>query len=246
MHMPMTPEEKAEENAAYAPSAAFTRQAQTLYETGDLAGAEEACLNALKVPPIIEGQTQPVPFVAPLLGQIYLKCGQNEKAVYWLQGAKRNTTTVGGRLDLDLALAYARLGDIQNARRFYSDQATLQWGEKWTSQDLPGTTTPQALEASILLARGMDIYLEHQYDEALADFQSANHLAPNNALIAYYTATILNEQGRYAEAVPLFERAAATGRGSIGEEAVRHLSNARSNRDLSNARANLAIQPPQF
>jgi len=121
------PEGKAEEDAAYALSDAFRKQAQALYEAGDLTGAEAACLNALNSPPIIRGQQMSVPFVAHLLGQIYLKGGQYEKAVHWLRGARLNTTTVGGGLDLDLALAYARLGDYTNARRFYSDGATLQY-----------------------------------------------------------------------------------------------------------------------
>jgi tetratricopeptide (TPR) repeat protein len=224
------PEGKAEEDAAYAPSDAFRKQAQALYESGDLAGAEAACLNALDSPPIIRGQRMPVPFVAHLLGQVYLKGGQYEKAIHWLRGARLNTTAVGGGLDLDLALAYARLGDYTNARRFYSDGASLQYlsdGEGVLPQDLPGTASPSALEASILLAHGLDVYFEHRHDEALVDFQAAHQLAPDNALIAYYCATILSEKGHLSEAAPLYERA-ATGRGKIGEEGKLHLRWAKS------------------
>lgn len=222
----VSPQGKAEEDAAYAPSDAFKKQAQALYEAGDLSGAEAACFNALNFPPVIGGQPQHVPFVAHLLGQIYLKGGQYEKAIHWLGGARLNTTTVGDGLDLDLALAYVRMGDYKNASRFYSDGATLQYhfaGKDVLPQDLPGTSSPRALEASILLARGLNAYFEARHEDALTDFQSANRLVPDNALIAYHSAELLSEKGRYADAVPLFE-IAKSGRGAIAEEASRHLA----------------------
>ena len=216
---PVVGRDLAEREAAYAPSDALRRQAITLSEAGDLKGAEAACIDALNSPPIIRGQPQHVPFVAQLLGQIYLKDGQYEKAVQWLQGARPNTA--GGSLNLDLALAYVRLGDYAHAQECYSDRATLRYYSEGTSQDLPGADSPQALEASILLARGLDAYLEHWYDDALPDLQRANKLAPGNAVIAYHCAQILNEKGRYAEAAPLYEIAAARGHGIIGDDAKR-------------------------
>lgn len=222
---PMSPEGKAEENAAYAASDALRRQAQALYEVGDLAGAEAACLNALNSPPIVHGQPQHVPFVARLLGQVYLKDGQYEKAVQWLRSAKLNTTTVGGGLDLDLALAYVRLGDSADAKRFYSDRAVLRYlsdGEGVGPQDLPGTASPKALEASILFARGLDAHFEARDDAALVDLQAAHSLALDNPLIAYHCARILSGERRFAEATPLYERA-ALGHGFTSEEAKRRL-----------------------
>ena len=223
---PLTGRGLAERNAAYAPSDAFRKQAMSLYEAGDMAGAETACLNALNAVPIIQGQPQHVPFVAELLGKVYLKEGQYEKAVQWLQGARPNAA--GGSLNLDLALAYVRLGDFKQAQECYSDQATLRYYSQGTSQDLPGTDSPNNLEASILLARGLDAYLEHRFDDALPDLQRANKLAPNNALIAYHCAQILADKGRYAEAEPLYETAAARGHGMIGEDAKRRTAGIRS------------------
>lgn len=220
-----SPQGKAEEHAAYAASDAFRKQAQTLYESGDMAGAEAACLDALASPPIVQGRTQHVPFVAHLLGQIYLKDGQYEKAIHWLKNAKLTTTTVGGGLDLDLALAYARQGDYKNASRFYGNQSVLRYlsdGEEVLPQDLPGTDSPKALEASILLARGLDAHFEARDDEALVDFQAAHSLAPDNPLVAYHCARILSEKRRFVEATPLYERA-AMGRGFISKEANRRL-----------------------
>jgi len=223
---PLGPQAMAEERAAYAPSDAFRKQAEADYQSGDLAGAEAACFQAFSAAPVIQGQKQQPPFVDLLLGRIYLKGGQYAKAIQWLQGAKLHTVTSG--LNLDLALAYARLGDYKNASRFYSDQASLQYhfaGKDVLPQDLPGTDTPQALEASILLARGLDVYLEHRDDEALVEFQAAHRLAPDNALIAYYCAYILSEEGRHSEAAPLFQRAADTGRGAIAKEAKSRAAN---------------------
>ena len=220
-----SPQGKAEDHAAYAASDAFRKQAQALYESGDLAGAETACLNALASPPVIQGHTQHVPFVAHLLGQIYLKDGQYEKAIYWLKNAKLTTTTVGGGLDLDLALAYVRQGDYKSASRFYGDRSTLRYlsdREGVLTQDLPGTDSPKRLEASILLARGLDAHSEARDDEALVDLQAAHTLAPDNPLIAYHCARILSEKRRFVEATPLYERA-AMGRGFISKEANRRL-----------------------
>ena len=218
---PLTGPGLAEREAAYAPSDAFRKEAILLYQSGNMAGAETACLNALNAVPVIQGQPQHVPFVADLLGQIYLKEGQYEKAVQWLQSARPNTA--GGSLDLDLALAYVRLGDYKHAQELYSDQATLRYYPQGDAQDLPGTDAPVNLEASILLARGLDAYLEHRYDDALPDLQRANKLAPSNALIAYHCARILTDKGHYSEAASLYKTAAATGRGAIGEEAKRRL-----------------------
>lgn len=223
---PLTGSGLAEWHAAYAPSDALYTQAKALSDAGDLKGAEAACIDALSTPPVLRGQAMPVPFVAHLLGQIYLKDGQYEKAVQWLQGARSNTA--GGSLNLDLALAYIRLGDYTHAQECYSDQATLRYCPEQTSQDLPGTASPQALEASILLARGLDAFLEGRHNDALPDLQRANKLAPSNAVIAYQCAQILSEKGRYAEAAPLYETATARGHGIIGDDARRRSAGARA------------------
>ena len=223
---PPSKEMQAQMNAAYAQSDAFYKQATALSQAGDLKGAEAACIDALNSPPIIRGQPQHVPFVAHLLGQIYLKDGQYQKAVYWLQGAHPNTA--GGSLNLDLALAYLRLGDYAHARECYSDQATLRYCSDQTSEDLPGTASPQALEASILLARGVDAFLEERNDDALPDLQRANQLAPSNPVIAYQYAQVLSRKKQYSEAMPLYRLTALKGHGRISDDADRRVGGARA------------------
>jgi tetratricopeptide (TPR) repeat protein len=234
----LSPEVVKARRDAMAPSEALRLHGQALYKAGDLAGAEQAYLKALDAAPDFGGYVKlSAPLIGRQLGQVYLKDGKYDQAIYWLSGARKSLATVGGGLDLDLALAYVRLSDYKNASRFYSDQSSLQYlseGEGVLSQDLPGTDSPRALEASILFARGLDVYLEHRHDDALVDFQAANHLVPENALIAYYCANILSEKGRLAEAAPLYE-CAATGRGEIGKEGKLHLGWVKS--DLAAGRA---------
>lgn len=211
---------------AMAPAEALRKQGQVLYAAGDFTGAEQAYLNAIDAAPVVDGQKQDMPFVKVLLGQAFLKDGKYDEAIHWLGGARNNTSTVGGGMGLDLALAYLRAGDYKSAAQLYSDGATLQYhlaGKDVLPQDLPGTDTPQALEASILLARGLDAYFESRKDDALADFQAAHRLRPGNALIAYHCGELLSRSGHGAEAVPLLEKA-ETGRGVIGSEAKRYLS----------------------
>lgn len=201
----LSPEVVKARQDAMAPSEALRLQGQALYEAGDLAGAEQADLKALDAAPVFGYMKPSEPLIARQLGQAYLKDGKYDQAIHWLGGAKKTLTTVGGGLDLDLALAYIRMGDYANASRHYSDQAIMQYhsgGKNVLLQDLPGTDTPQALEASILLARGQDAYSEYRHDAALEDFQAAARLAPNNVLIAYDCAEILNEKRRLTEAVP--------------------------------------------
>ena len=223
---PLSPEAVKAMQEDMAPSETLRKQGQALYEAGDLAGAEQTYLKALDAAPDFGNGVKPTAaLIGRLLGQAYLKDGQYDKAIHWLGGA-RKTLTTGGGLDLDLALAYVRSGDYANARSLYSDQAIMQYhsgGKKLLSEDLPGTDTPQALEASILLARGEDAYLEHRRDDALVDFQAAHRLAPDNAMIAGHCGELLSTSGHGAAAVPLLEQG-EKGRGPIAEDARRWLS----------------------
>ena len=106
------------------------------------------------------------------------------------------------------------------AKRFYSDQAVLQYSSI-KAEDLPGTNNPQSLEASILLARGLDAFFSDRNQEALADLDAAGRLAPRNGLIPYYAGMSLVHTNRAAEATPYFRRAAQYGRGRIAQDAQR-------------------------
>ena len=225
--MPLDPKSVAEDRTAFALLEAFTHEAEADYHSGDLAGAEAACFQAFSAAPVMGGQKQQLPYVDLLLGRIYLKGGQYAKALPRLQRAQLHPVTSG--IDLDLALAYVRLGDYDNASRFYSDQSILRYlsdGEGVLPQELPGTDSSNyALEASILFARGLDTHFEARDDEALVDFQAAHASCPGQ--VPWLNRLPLrphSERGAavYTEATPLYERA-VTGRGFISKEATRRL-----------------------
>ena len=115
----------------------------------------------------------------------------------------------------------ALLGNDEMARQFYSDQSILQYSSI-SPRDLPGTNTHQTLEASILLAQGLDEYLTSRQQEAFEDFNIATKLARRNGLAPYYAAKCLLELKRFQEAIPYFEQAAKYGRGRLAEEATRY------------------------
>ena len=206
-YAPMSGKARAEEDAASAEYREHEKQARTLYASGNLNGAENECLRSLASAPIVGGQRQALPLVQRLLGRVYLRQGRNQDALKAFQSCYRSIPDAGQ--NLDIAIAYARLGDYQHARRFYSDRAITEYrisDEPLKPEDMPGTNNLKSLESSALLARGIDEFFEERQDEALDDFMAAERLAPDNALIAYYCGETLLEKGRTAEAIPRLRR----------------------------------------
>ena len=225
MH-PATDEENKEWQLLHAESNRHIKAAGNLYESGDAADAEPECNLAINTAPIVEGKRERVRSMEVLLGKIYLREGRNQEALAAFQGSYYNTAYSGK--DTGVALAYARLGNYAQAKRFYSDRAITQvriTEQPLKPSDLPGTGNLQSLEASIIFAQGIDEYFTHETSYALADFMEAERLAPDNTLIAYYTARTLYENGRYAEAVPLYEKVVASPRVAIYYDAQYNLHN---------------------
>lgn len=215
-YRPRDPQKAAAEMALFSQARQLEKEAKRLYASGDLAGAEHSCLQALKAAPVIDGQQQQMPYTQRLLGRVYLRQGRNQDALKAFQSCYSSIPDAGQ--NLDIAIAYARMGDYEHAHKFYSDQAILQYrltDEPLKPEDLPGTSTLKSLEASALLARGVDAFFEHRQDEALDDFMASERLAPDNALVAYYCAQTLLEKGRNAEAVPRLKRVSASPRARI-------------------------------
>lgn len=222
--MPADPNFLAAQRAMFAEARGHEKEAKSLYASGDLAGAERECRQALSAAPVIGGQKQKMPFTQRLLGRVYLREGHNQEALAAFQSCYYNIADAGQ--NLDIAIAYTRLGDYAQAKKFYSDRAITQYrisDEPIKPEDLPGTGDLKSLEASALFARGLDEFLQHQQDEALDDFQGAESLAPNNIPIAYWCAQALLEKGRSAEAAPFLERVVASNRGHIFHEAKQKL-----------------------
>ena len=191
--------------------------ARELMKQGRLNKAEQETLEGLRL-------MQPLPDTTgyQLLGEIYLKGGQNQKALQSFQTTSRHTQNT--RLGLNAALAYCRMGDYEHARQFNPDPLILQHtigGKSLDRADLPGTDNLNDLEASILLARGMDAASTCDFEEAIANYQAASRYASVNPLIHYFWAdalfadTTLGHQDRTAEAVSHFEAAAKRAHGVL-------------------------------
>lgn len=226
--LPADPAFIAAEEALFAEAHGHEKQARSLYDAGDLAGAERECRRAVDTAPVLYGRKQGMPFSQRLLGRVLLDQGRSQEAIATLRPCYAHL--VDSSMNLDVALAYARLGDYAQATKFYSDQAITNIrisNEPLTPADLPGTGDLNSLQASILFARGLDESLEGRSTPALADLQAAGALAPANILIAYWHAHTLLELNRGAEAVPFLERVVAAPRGHIFYDAKSGLYSAR-------------------
>jgi tetratricopeptide (TPR) repeat protein len=224
---PNTLAERQEIEQAFAESNKHQRASYLMYEAGNLAGAEQECHFAMNTAPFVGRKRARLPNIEIRLGQIYLREGRNQEALAVFQGFYNNTFY--STKDSDIALAYARLGNYAQARRFYSDRAITQCRiteQPLKPSDLPGTENLQSLTASILFAQGINEYFTDERNYALADFMAASRLAPDNALIAYYTARALYEKGQYAEAIPFYEQVVASPRVAIYYDAKYNLHNA--------------------
>ena len=82
-------------------------------------------------------------------------------------------------MNLNVALAYVRLGNYLQAKKFYSDQDVLQY-KSIKAEYLPGTDNIRLLEASILLGRGLDTFFTGQKEESFDNFAAANKIVPEN------------------------------------------------------------------
>lgn len=227
--LPADPDFLAAQRALFAEARGHEKQARSLYDAGDLAGAERECRRAVDTAPVLYGRKQGMPFSQRLLGRILLDQGRNQEAIATLRPCYAHLAD--SSMNMDVALAYARLGDYAQATKFFSDQAITNVrisNEPLTPADLPGTGDLTSLQASILFARGLDEYFEGRSNPALADLQAAESLAPANILIAYWHAHTLLEMDRGAEAVPLLERVVASPRGHIFYDAKGDLYSARA------------------
>jgi tetratricopeptide (TPR) repeat protein len=207
--------------AAVRPSNEAERRARALLAQGDIACAEAECRKAVALSPTVNGQPT---HGTQLLGEICLREGRNREALKYLLGALPHTA--GGVTNLNAVIAFCRLGDYRNAKRFYSDGIIVQdWSPEMPS-DLPGTRDLASLEASALLGHGIDAAQEHRREDALRDFLAAERLMPRNPHIAYITAEtmlLLNHPGDAEAALPRYRLAAATGHGRIAEKSKRAL-----------------------
>jgi tetratricopeptide (TPR) repeat protein len=190
------------------PSEDARLRARRLLDAGDVSGAEVECRKSLTLAPTVSGM--PInPEAVALMGDICLRQRKNWEALKWFLSYARHA--VGGTANLNVAIAYCRLGDYQNAKQFYSDAVIRKGWEDaggLSPQDLPGTANVAGLEASALLNRGASLMAEVRRDEALADFLAAEHLVPGNPFIEYSISRVYLVKGDAGAALPHLRTAA--------------------------------------
>jgi|GEM_PF-3217031 len=219
---PFPADVEAKLTASLVPTTQAADKARQLMLAKQYRQAEAECRRAISTSPKINGKILNKRAIH-LLGEIYLAQGRNREALQTLLSSYHNThRTV---VDPDVALAYCRLGNYEAARQCYSDNSVLQYSAK-PAPDMPGTQTPQSLEASILFARGMEAFMTSESQEALHDFEKASKLLPQNGLLAYYSGRALLNLERYEAAVPYFRTATRRLKGELLEDAKTREQNA--------------------
>jgi tetratricopeptide (TPR) repeat protein len=173
--------------AAVQPSNELEDQARELLHLGDIKGAEKVCAESIRRSVRAEGKIWNTSALQ-LMGEILIRQGRNREAVGYLNDSF-NFNGAGVTAHLDLAIAHCRLKEYRNALPHYSDRTVLEPIEDVFPRSfeyLPGTRSLRSLEASALLARGVEDYYSRGSDWALGYLSEAERLVPHNRLIEHF------------------------------------------------------------
>ncbi len=201
--------------------------AQKLFDDGDIAGAEAACMRALDLAPVSDktGVSVNVPAVR-LLGDIRLKQGKPREALGAYLPCLQETSNRA--LRLSVAIAYCEVGDYRAALQQTQDILSMSSDLRdldCEPADWPGARTVRSLEASLYCYRAMTPGVWRR-PKALSDYRAALKLAPHNAYINYQMGEVLRSMYRVEECLPYFRAAAAASRGKIAaqsKENIKHM-----------------------
>lgn len=110
-------------------------------------------------------------------------------------------------LDPNFALAYARLVECRMSRHWFIESFTeAELAEMKQMADHALVLAPDLAEANVAL--GVFYYYGHrQYDQALAEFQRAIQLQPNNAPAIEYSGYVHRRQGQWARCLEELSKA---------------------------------------
>jgi tetratricopeptide (TPR) repeat protein len=195
------------------------------YKSGDYESAERTLLACLAAEPSVDQQPQPE--AEQMLGRIYLRQGRYREAIPHLKACDSHIED--DSRGLDLTIAYAHLGDYEDARKSYSDhlfQTTNLSEGTLLPSDLPDPSSLRGLEARALLERGLFYFYHADRGPALADLLASEKLVPNDIVAADFSGEILIREGRPAEAATQLSKVVASPRGSIFSEARQKLQGA--------------------
>ncbi len=201
--MPRAVKEAIEADLARA--SAKIKYARSLFEAGKNAEAKAACQEAFNLAPKFNGKPF-APDTKQLMGDIHYAEGNYKQALYWFGDRAKNTKD--DQQDFDIALCYVRMGDYQEAKRHYSHQLVFRNSSLTKEVDLPVIRDLKSLEASILLARGLDYYVTSNQEKASEYYDAAALLAPSNPWLMHQRAVIAWRKGRREESLDLFRKVA--------------------------------------
>ena len=215
----------------------YWKPAMKFYEEGKLAEAEKNCLQAIAIHESYFHLRDNIGHV--FLGEIYFKGRQYQKALgQFLLAVGRFASN--RTLELDIALAYARLGNFAQAQKFYALPVVQQvvtevvleygfYGKKANADNLPEINDAESLYANILLTHGAQQAISRETDEAIADFQQADKLRSKNPLVHLYWGIALQNQGNDSQAISHFQIAAQRGNGVVGKAAKQNVERSQQN-----------------
>lgn len=199
------------------------------YAQGKLAEAEKACLQIIALNEAYYHRKDVIGL--DLLGETYLRAGQNLKA----RNCFQQVFPLGynASLYLNLALVDCRLGDVAEARKLYFSPVVQQHltgvllnYSRLTVASLPDTEDAAGLYASIAWACGMDRYSTSLPAEAIGCFQEADKQWASNPLVHSSWADALFELGRGKEAIPHYQLAITHGSGVLQKDAQESMTRA--------------------
>lgn len=195
------------------------QKAGGLFSKGDYEGAAGSATRAIALSKSlkawsIERESQ------RLLGEIRVSQGRYREALTLLPIDWRKN--VPPYTDVNVALAFLKIGDLVHAHQFFHPDAFYNKGGP-RADDLPSVATAKGLEARIRYARGMNYFLRGRELLALREFQIADRLAPDNGLIDYYAGMSLVHMGKMQEAKPYFRATAARATGWMQADAKKRI-----------------------
>ena len=194
--------------------------ARRLLESGDSEGAKAKAMTAFDVAPVWNGVPR-AETAERLLGEIAYAQKNYREALRWF--SKYGENTMDERLVYDIALCYVQMRDYGNAKRCYSHDLIYENSSMTVATDLPVVHNLQSLEASILMARGLEYNSIGQHKKAISDYDAASRLAPDNAWVRFRKGESLRFSGRHEDAKVAYREAARLGNVRVTKMAKEYL-----------------------
>lgn len=207
------------------------RANQALY-VGDLGTAEAEASAALKAVRETNGEPNVrMDSVDVILGEVRLQQRKPREALNLLLpttvGTRSSTAYHSDRRDINLVIAYCRMGDYRNARLGYDYVADHHYHpilREFENPDIPGSANVRQIEASMFLERAIRFsgFLPKHGED---DLRAAEKLLPTNAMVAFELGKVLRDNAKYAEANSRFNKACVRGHGKLADDAKKESEN---------------------